>query len=223
MKSCVLFLHGRYQSRDFPFYQKLCRGRMTVAVDGGYRFFRRAGIVPDVLIGDFDSLGGLPRDLDDRTRVIRYRPDKDRTDAHLALDFCRSKGAREILIVQPSAGEPDQMLGNFLLPALVTGGRGGESIRISVIGPNYEARVISNGSWSISDAAGKRLSVVPLSRSIRLTCRGTEYAANGVRLPRGHTMGLRNVITARRATVKIEGDALVLLLGLLKTGRPAAK
>jgi thiamine pyrophosphokinase len=223
MKSCVLFLHGRYQSRDFPFYRRLCRGRVTVAVDGGYRFFRRANLVPDVLIGDLDSLGGLPRDLDSRTRVIRYRPDKDRTDAHLAIDFCREERAREILIVQPSTGEPDQMLGNFLLPAVVSGPRTGRLPQVSLVGPDYVARLVSNGKWSISNAVGRRLSVLPLSRAIRLTCRGTEYRADRVRLRRGHTMGLRNMISARRASVEIEGDALVLLLGRIGRGGSAAK
>ncbi|MBD3258607.1 hypothetical protein GF377_09265, partial [candidate division GN15 bacterium] len=52
MAEYVLFLSGRYHQTHLDRYKQLCDGRVMIAVDAGYRFFEKVGLVPDLLIGD---------------------------------------------------------------------------------------------------------------------------------------------------------------------------
>ena len=51
------------------------RGDFIIAADGGYRHCQEAGLTPNLLLGDFDSLETLPP----AAKVLRYPVDKDDT------------------------------------------------------------------------------------------------------------------------------------------------
>ena len=51
----------------------------VIAADGGYESLMRIGVRPDLLIGDLDSLGYEPNDVE----ILRYPVEKDETDTAL--------------------------------------------------------------------------------------------------------------------------------------------
>ena len=210
MRKGVLFLAGHYLARDFPFYVKLARGRFKVAVDGGYRFFEKTGLVANLLIGDFDSLKRLPRQLSPKTLVLRFPTDKNKTDAELAVDYCLEQGVTMLDLVQPGFGDPDHFLANlFLLTRRSVRARGGKQ-QLRLVGPDFEAFFVSDSRISFSRARGCVVSVIPVSKSIRLTCRGTAFNVSGVRIERGETRPTRNRITAGTCSFEISGQAFVV-------------
>jgi thiamine pyrophosphokinase len=211
MKRYLLFLHGRYAKADIDFFSTMCRGACLVAVDGGYEFFRRAGIAPHILIGDFDSLKKIPKNLPKKTKVIRHPVMKDRTDVELAVDHCLEAGAESVDIVQPSFGEPDQFIGNMMLPALYANHkRNPARMGISIINRAYEACAIWDGRYGLKGRVGDIVSLVPLSESIKVTWSGTEYDITEAKIGRGASMGLRNRLAKKRASVRIAGLALLI-------------
>ena len=210
MNDCILFLHGTYRAADLPFYKKLCVRKFRVAVDGGYAFFRKTGLLPDLLIGDLDSLGRKPSNLSTRTEVLTLPRDKDATDSEAALAYCLERNARRVDIVQPSTGELDHLLGNLMLltRACKTGATRSKP-KLRLINPSTEVRLVESESWSIRDAIGDTVSIVPLSKRVVLSCRGTEYNVERLTVRRGETIGLRNRIRAARARINIQGRAFV--------------
>ena len=212
MDKAVLFLTGRYLARDLPFYRKLARGCFRVAVDGGYRFFQRAGIAPDLLIGDFDSLKRLPKRLPRGVELLAFPTDKDKTDTELALDYCLERGARQIDIVEPSFGDPDHFLANLFLLARKVNAPARKKRRLRLVGPAYEAFFLSDSRVKFAGAKGSIVSIIPVSRSIRMTCRGTAFDVSGATIQRGETRPARNRITAANATFEIAGQAFVVRL-----------
>jgi thiamine pyrophosphokinase len=208
MRKAILFLTGRYHARDFPFYRRIARGCFKVAVDGGYRFFERSGLVADLLIGDFDSLKGFPRHLTSKTRVARFPVDKDKTDTELALDYCLDHGIFKIDLVQPSFGDPDHFLANLFL--LTRTSRQSRTPHLRLVGPDYEALPTSDSRISFRRAQGSVVSVIPVSASIKLTCRGSAFDVTGAKISRGQTRSTRNRITAATSWFEIAGKAFVI-------------
>jgi thiamine pyrophosphokinase len=81
------------------------------AADSGLLPAKAAGILPDWIIGDMDSLpdaakhlAGLPPGT-----VIRHPPDKDYTDTELAVSLLREQGCRPIWIVGGGGGRIDHL------------------------------------------------------------------------------------------------------------------
>lgn len=210
MRKAILFLAGRYHARDLPFYRKLARDCFKVAVDGGYRFFERSSLIADLLIGDFDSLKRLPRQLSPRTRVARFPVDKDKTDTELALDYCLDHGISKIDLVQPSLGDPDHFLANLFLLTRASRRSQIGTPQLRLVGPDYEALLLSDSRVSFRRARGSVVSVIPVSASIKLTCRGTAFDVTRAKIARGQTRSTRNRITAATSWFDITGKAFVI-------------
>ena len=208
MKSCILFLHGRYKKGELFFYEKLCRGKVKVAVDGGYSFFRKTGLVPQVLIGDFDSLKRVPRNLGPKTKVLTFPSSKDETDSQLAVEYCLEEGAKDIDIVVPNAGEPDHFLGNFALLSLC--GRNAPEVNARLVNIRYQVVLLDNNRMEFAGCRGHLVSVIPMEKRIELTCRGTEYDAAGARIAVGDSRAMRNMIAAGQAWLAVKGRAFVI-------------
>ncbi|HOQ63798.1 MAG TPA: thiamine diphosphokinase, partial [Clostridia bacterium] len=61
---------------------------MVIAADGGYRALARAGIRPDLILGDMDSLARQPRGIP----LLRFPRRKNLTDMALAIGLAKSRG-----------------------------------------------------------------------------------------------------------------------------------
>lgn len=118
-KICLVFAAGEYYQLDQPLptpWKAMLHGSqpLCVAADGGADHTRSAGIHPDVVIGDFDSIQeGLPSD----SRVVRLSPDKDDTDMMAALKIGWSQGCREFHIYGALGGRIDHTISNIQILA----------------------------------------------------------------------------------------------------------
>ena len=91
--------------------REIARGAdLLVAADSGLAAAEQAGLSPDLVLGDMDS-------LDDPVRlgkyksecVIRYPPEKDYTDTELAVALLREKGCDEIWLAGGGGGRTDHL------------------------------------------------------------------------------------------------------------------
>ena len=81
-------------------------GDLVIAADGGYAHM--GGIKPDLVVGDFDSLGYVP----DGESVVRHPAEKDDTDTMLAARIGIERGYRTFLLLGGVGGRLDHTLRN---------------------------------------------------------------------------------------------------------------
>ena len=113
----VMFIGGLGPAPDA--LRKIAGGAdILVAADSGLIAAEEAGLTPDWVLGDMDSLGtvGRPEDLKrlemyPPERVLRYPPDKDYTDTELAFNLLLEKGCDEIWIAGGGGGRTDHLFG----------------------------------------------------------------------------------------------------------------
>ena len=131
MKSALIFLNGYYDIRHLDFYhQEIITARENrfplICADGGISIFdelnRREDmpLVPDVLIGDMDSVAAGGTKAKHIVQEWIGKTDKDYTDGQLAVDYALEEyGCRHIIIYgglpRPEVYETDQFLGNLKL------------------------------------------------------------------------------------------------------------
>jgi thiamine pyrophosphokinase len=91
----------------------LAAAPLIVAADSGLLAAEAAGLRPDWVLGDMDSLGaaGLERlEAYPPERVLRYEAAKDYTDTELALHLLYEKGCEETWLVGGGGGRLDHLL-----------------------------------------------------------------------------------------------------------------
>lgn len=182
---------------------------LVVVADGGARAARAAGIVPDLLVGDLDSLDDASARWASR-RSIRGRvfpPEKNATDAELALRLAVQRGAREIVIFGPLSGRMDQALANVFL--VVAARALGSRARLT----DGRAFVwLASRTTRIDGRRGDLVSLLPLSPRVRgIVTTGLRYPLNQGTLRQGFTRGISNEIVSLPASVRVaKGDLLLI-------------
>lgn len=106
MKRCFIFSAGTFFGmRELP-----RDGDLMIAADAGYRTCLKAGVVPDVLLGDFDSME-QPRNF---ANVLRVPVEKDDTDTMLAAQEGLRRGCGEFYFYGATGGKRlDHTLANL--------------------------------------------------------------------------------------------------------------
>lgn len=129
MPTCYIVGAGDFTPRGFA----PVPGDLVLAADGGYRALCSLGYTPDLLLGDFDSLGDLPLPPD--LPVLRFPARKDDTDTGLALRHGLDRGFRDFALYGCAGGRVDHLLANLQSMARVS--RLGAAIRLAA--PEYDA------------------------------------------------------------------------------------
>ena len=118
-KSCFIFGAGEKTS----LYETPCDGDMVIAADSGLRWLRELQIIPDYVIGDFDSLGESPAEASEATseiisgKVVTLPCEKDTTDLYEAAETGIKKGCKSFFIYGGTGGRLDHTLANIQLLA----------------------------------------------------------------------------------------------------------
>ena len=186
------------------------RADFVVAADGGARYALAAGIVPDLIVGDMDSLGeDLAQEIERRGAELERHPvRKDKMDGHLAVLAARERGATAAEFVC-AAGE--RVGAVFALPhILLAAERLG--LRSSAVADWGRMFVVETGSRTVEGAVGDSVSVFPLAgQATGVTLEGMGYPLTNATLEPGDTLGFHNELVGGQAKVSVEGGTLLVV------------
>ncbi len=178
-------------------------GDYVIAADGGYLHCREAGLVPDLLLGDFDSLDALPGDTD----VERFPVDKDDTDSMLAMKLGLEKGYRTFHLYGGTGGRMDHTLANLQGLAYLA--------RQGARGYLYDASYVFTALWNSSlDLPAREegiFSVFALGETARgVSILGGRYPLEGGELSPFFPLGVSNHFEGRPVRVSVEKGCLLV-------------
>ena len=178
---------------------------LTIAADSGLAAFDAAGLMPDLLIGDMDSIDPALLARCDGVPQERLRCVKDDTDGVHALDSAIARGADRITLLGALGGRMDHALANLML--LVRAHRGGAFAEILGEG----VRVIRvPGEAVLHGAKGDTVSFLPLGDAQGVTLTGFFYPLDRHDLHSDYPLGVSNVVTQDEAAVFVQdGDLLM--------------
>ena len=212
-RSAVIFCAGRME--DYGFYQKQpfwADKPLVVCADGGYRHARAMGLVPDVLLGDFDSLGGaLPAGVE----TVRYPREKDFTDSQIAVSYCLERGIKKLILLGAVGSRMDHSLANLSLLAYIAE-YGGEGL---VLDECNEVRLVRD-SLTLPKREGYSVSFLPLTAEVRgVTLTGFVYPLQNATLRLGTNLAVSNEFADETATVTISEGVLLAFCSRDSAGR----
>jgi thiamine pyrophosphokinase len=206
--NCIIFCGGIIEDYD-SIIKYVQDAQLILSVDSGARHCRKLGIVPDYLIGDFDSISeedykamtgaGVP--------VMRFPSEKDMTDSELAIQVACEKGSRQITLLGAIGSRIDHMLSNlFLLKKLAD-----LNIEGVVANEKNEIRIIKD-HIELNREKDMFISLLPVAgNAVGVTTRGLYYPLENATLEVGSSWGISNLVINDCASVSVkEGYLLVI-------------
>ena len=199
METCVIFCAGEFDALARP----LAPGDYLLAADGGLKHLDRLGLRPNGIIGDFDSLGYVPRGAE------VFPVEKDDTDAMLAARKGLELGYREFLIYGGLDGPRlDHTIANFQTLQFLRD-RGAAAW---LVGRDYIITVISRETLAFPDTATGILSLFCLGPDARgITIQGLQYPLKNGTLTSGFPLGVSNHFQGRPAAITVREGSLLAL------------
>ncbi|MBE6583795.1 MAG: thiamine diphosphokinase [Ruminococcaceae bacterium] len=178
---------------------------MVVCADGGYENAGKLGAHINLLVGDFDSIGSIPSDVDE---IVQVPAKKDVTDVQLAVKCAIERGANDIIIV----GSTDGRLDHTLSLIAVLEDLWDKKIPAHVVNGKNRVRYIRDSGVILVRSAYKYFSVVALDRRVKgVTIEGGEYPLVKKDIERGFQYAVSNEITKNAALINVKKGAVYVI------------
>ena len=189
---------------------ELAPGDLLIAADGGYAACRSAGLSPQVLVGDFDSLeGGRPAGFEGTCLELPCA--KDDTDTLAALKLGLEDGFREFVLHNALGGDFGHSLANVKALAWLEnrGAHGvllGATQRVELVFPHQKRHFLNV-------KPGTRVSVFAFGGDAQGVCEGgMEWTLSDAQIASSDLYGVSNQ-ALDDPWVSVSQGALLVVMG----------
>lgn len=200
---CVIVAGGDCDTKNF---YEILETDFVIAADSGLKYTKSAGIVPNLIVGDFDSYSGaIPSGIE----VLKLPTKKNDTDLLYALRCGVERGHRNFLIFGGYGSRPDQNLA--MLQSLVWLSQTCDTESIKAICCGFEVYAIRNKSITLPINRDKYLSVFCISNDAKgVDIVGADYPLNNAILTPSFPIGVSNEADGN-VTVSVKDGTLILI------------
>jgi thiamine pyrophosphokinase len=179
-------------------------GDLVIAADAGYDTLIKAGVEPDIVIGDFDSLPGLPA----HPNTIRLSREKDDTDMLAAIRLGLERSYTLFHIYGGTGGRLDHTLANIQCLAFLSQ----RNARGILFGTNESITAITNGSICFKAESKGYVSVFAHGNKARgVTLTGLKYPLTDATLTNTFPVGVSNEFTGRISKIEVREGTLIIV------------
>ncbi|MCI9414318.1 MAG: thiamine diphosphokinase [Clostridiales bacterium] len=205
MKRCVILASGPVEEPG-SLRPLLREGDFYIAADGGLRLAARLGIIPALVVADFDSIGreeaerrGVP--------VFPLPCEKDDTDTLAAVRIAYEKGFRDFLLLGCTGGRLDHtMAAVCVLEWLLNRGA-----RALLADERNRLELLAPGTHRIEPAPGWKLSLLAYGGPVTgLTERYVKYELTDATLTTEFPVGVSNEFTSEPVEIRFMTGILMV-------------
>ena len=185
--------------------EQIEEGDLVISADAGYKNATLMGAHTNILIGDFDSLGAIPDDVDE----VRQLPvEKDLTDTQVALEIAIEKEAEEIIIVGSTAGRFDHALSMMAILEKYWESR----IPIYIVNGQNRVRFIRNSGFIVVRSQYQYFSLIAADEKVKgVSIEGAKYPLVNATLTRKHQFAVSNEITKNCALINVKKGGIFII------------
>ena len=191
---------------------KQAEDSFIIALDGGLVFCEEQGIVPDMIVGDFDSLPSQKQILLERypQEIIHRLPcEKDDTDTLAALRLAVEMGYEQFVIYGGLGGRISHTMANIQsLLFLKDSGLAGV-----LIGENSKVFLVKNESYILPKEESGYVSVFALGRNAKgVTLSNLKYEIADAELSDSFPIGVSNEFVGKDAEITVSDGILLVVV-----------
>ena len=199
-KNCLIIAGGEFAPVDKTEYD------YVIACDKGYKYALEMGIIPDIIIGDFDSLDiNVQKDIP----VIRLPEIKDDTDTLYAIRYALDKGYNDITVCCALGGRFDHSIANIQAAAFILENDG----KPRIIGKDTDVYMIKDSGIKLLPLAGSYISIFSYSEKCTgVTLRNLKYEITDAEITNSFPIGVSNEWKALPGYIEVKQGTLLIVI-----------
>lgn len=183
-----------------------------IAADLGMQFCYEKGILPDYVMGDFDSIKGEIVSwyrAQKQVQTIGFLPEKDDTDTEIAMKKAIALGSTSIALIGAMGGRMDHCLANIHLLKLALD----QGIDACLVDRQNHIRLLDCGyQIEKKEQYGTYVSFLPFTDQVEgLTLKGFKYPLEEYTMKKGISIGVSNELSEDLCTVTLKKGILMMI------------
>lgn len=214
LNRCVIIT--TYQSASIKESFDFTKDDYVICADGGYSHARAEGIDPDIVVGDFDSIGldYIKTDLknsglDSRCRIIRVPVEKNDTDTLICLKHGIKLGFEEFFILGGLGGRLDHTLANLQTMSYAVD----QQKAVWFLDGRNRATLRGPGALIVKNPGNFMISLFAFGESCEgVTIRGVKYPLDHYRMINSFPIGVSNEFAGDEAEISHTAGKLLIIL-----------
>jgi thiamine pyrophosphokinase len=184
---------------------------VVICADSGFDHALALDLVPNVVIGDMDSIADVDRARAHGSRVVEAHPDKDFTDTELALAHALADGATALTVLWGGGDRFDHVLG--VLAALAAPDLGRLDRLTAWVGDDRMHIVHGGRHVRFATEIGRTVSLVPLAGSaLGVTTTGLRWTLDNASLEGSRARGVSNLAVEPMVSVSVGSGCVGVVL-----------
>lgn len=205
---CVIIANGEIENYDH-LITILKSEDFLICADGGLKHLSRLKKVPNLLVGDLDSVSENDMEWirDHHVEVVRFPKSKDESDTELAIAYALKMKPDEILLLGVTGGRLDHTMANIgLLKEIYDKG-----VKASIVS-DYNEIFVTNKTLVLNGKIGDTVSILPISECVKgVTYQGLQYPLTDQELHFGAPRGISNVFVSEKASITVKMGYLLVM------------
>ena len=210
-KKYVIFLNGEYKYSQEFMDKLVSENTVCFCADGGANFAFKYGKMPEVIVGDLDSIEKKVLEYYKSKNILvkKFPKDKDFTDFELILKeinkISENKNFVEKIFVVGGIGKRiDMTLSNLFIM---------EKYKNLVFLQENEEIFYAEKSFILKNKKEYEFSIIPISEKVeKLTLKGFKFETDKIDVKRESSRLVSNVIVENEASVEFENGKLIIIL-----------
>jgi thiamine pyrophosphokinase len=205
MKKAIILANGDAPSKTQINYLRGKDYDKIICADGGANSAKRLGIIPDVIIGDLDSIS---KDhlifFSDKTKIIKYLRQND-TDVEKSLKYLIKNKYDNVIMLGATGNRLDHTICNLGIVLKFF-----EKISISII---HKKSFLSpyTGDIELQTIPGEVISVYGFDEKTKITSNGLKYPLKNISLPFGKKESTSNIAIRENVKLKIRNGVVFVI------------
>ena len=176
---------------------------LICACDGGYKYLEKLNIVPDIAIGDFDSLGYVPKCKE----VIKLDVNKDETDLFHAISVGINKGYENFEIYGATGKREAHTIANFQILYYLRR----LNLKGVLINGLNRYFCLSNETVKLNYKKGY-VSIFSFTPKSIVTLENLKYNLNAHKITNYFPLGIDNEFINKEAIIKVISGAVLVIV-----------
>ncbi|KAF0152127.1 MAG: thiamine pyrophosphokinase [Ignavibacteria bacterium] len=205
MKKCIILANGDKPKKSVVAFLKKKGYATLICADGGANSAQKLNLVPDYIIGDFDSIDKSVREFfSDKCSIIQIKRQND-TDVEKCLKFAIKKGFTDVMLLGATGSRLDHSFCNLGLVLKFF-----EQIKIKILHENSLLEAV-DGSVTLKASANEIISIYGIDQKTTITSNGLKYILDNTALPFGEKESTSNVALANSVSLDIKRGRIFLI------------
>lgn len=205
MKKCIILANGKPPKKQIISFFHSRKYDTLICADGGANSALKMNLVPDVIIGDLDSITTeVYKKFKSASKIIRLKRQND-TDVEKCLKYAMINKYDEVLLVGATGNRLDHTFCNlgivkkFFL-----------KIKISLIAENSYLKPYTRFAL-LKTIPGETISIYGLDKKTKITSNGLKYKLKSVALPFGEKESTSNIATGNKVRLNISNGIIFVI------------